>query len=99
MHPPLELWPVIQLPQFVLGLFERLPLLLRKALTGTVDVEVEHGHRGAERFGLSAPASFGRPLQRFGDLAGTILLEDAPVEIERVARFRDVLRPALGCGL
>ena len=88
---------MVQLPQLILHLFERLLLLLGKALPGTVDIEVEHRHRRPERFGLAAPASFGRPLQRFGDPARAVLFEDAPVEIERVARFRDVLRPALGC--
>jgi hypothetical protein len=90
---------VIHLPQLVLVFFESLLLLPGKALTATVDMDVIHRHCRPERFGLSALASFGRPLQRIGELARIVLFEDVPVEIERVVRFRHAQRPALGWAL
>src|SRR5262249_15818622 len=41
-----------------------------QALTGTIDVEGEHGKRGAKGTAFSTPASFSRPLQRRRDPLG-----------------------------
>jgi hypothetical protein len=82
------------LAQLVLGPHQG-PLARRwQALAGAIDIECEHGKRGAKGIGLAAPASFRRPFQGGGNLLGIARCEDALVEGQRVAVFGHMTRPA-----
>ena len=80
--------------QLVLGPHQRLLARRGQVPAGTIDVEGEHGQRRAERIGLTAFASFGRPLQRCRDPFGVTQGEHAAVERERIAVLRHSARPA-----
>src|SRR5581483_2290756 len=77
------------LAQRVFGALEHAQPALGQILAGTVDVEGEHRHGGAERLRLAAAALLGGALERPGDLLRRALGKDAALEIERVARARD----------
>jgi len=80
--------------QLVLGPHQRPLARCGQVPAGTIDVEGEHGQRRAERIGLPALASFGRPLQGCRDPFGVTQGEDAAVERERIAMLRHAARPA-----
>jgi hypothetical protein len=82
------------LAQLVLGPHQG-PLAGRwQALAGAIDIECEHGKRGAKGIGLSAPASFSRPFQGGGNPLRIARCEDALVEGQRVVVFGHMTRPA-----
>ncbi len=64
-------------------------------LAGAVDVEIEHRHGRLEGAGLAAGAGFGRAFEGAGDGRGVFLRENALLEVERVALFRDFTGPIL----
>lgn len=65
-----------------------------QVLAGAVDIEDQHRQRRAIGAGFPAPAVFRRTFQRRGNLRCTGELEHPAIQIERVALFRDALRPA-----
>src|SRR5262249_33216275 len=65
----------------------------RQVLAGTIDVEGEHGERGAKGTAFPALASFGRPFQGRRDPLGIAGAEDALIEGQRVAVFGHMPRP------
>src|SRR5204863_10135913 len=75
-------------------LFERLAPSLRELFAGAVDVERQHRHRRAIRLALPSMAPLRRPFERARDGARIGAGEHSAIEIERVARLRDMLRPA-----
>src|SRR5882762_6374346 len=88
-------FPSVKFPELPFRAVESLALRAREALSGAIDVEVEHRHRRAERRALAALAALGRALERSRYRARAALREDAALEIERVARAHDARRPAL----
>lgn len=86
--------PAELLAQFLLG-SHQCPLARGgQILPRTIDVEREHGERGAEGIGFAAPASFGRPFQRCRDPLGIAQREHTPLEGKRIAVLGDLARPA-----
>jgi len=79
-----------------LGLIELGALIDRELVAGAVDVEVEHGHRGAIRIVAVPRGILGRFLERRGDLLGRTAGEQAGLEIERVIVGCDLCLPFLG---
>src|SRR5207302_1599915 len=65
-----------------------------QALAGAVDVEREHGQRGAKCVGLAAPAFLGRSFQGRCNPLGIARGENALLKGERVAMFGHMTRPA-----
>ena len=55
--------------QFLLGVFQNSFLFFRQIFPGSIDVEVQHRHRGLVRCALTAVAMFGGVFQRTRDLA------------------------------
>jgi len=51
-----ELFPLEKHPQVRLGPIKDPFPLQRQVLSGSIDIKVEHRHRGAERIGLAARA-------------------------------------------
>lgn len=84
------------LAQLVLGAIKRMAPARRQILTGPVDVECQHRHGGLERRALASAAALSGALQRFCDILGLPLVEYARLEIQRVAGFCNLRRPALG---
>jgi len=66
-------------------------------LAGAIDVERQHRHRGCVRAGLAPAAAFCGALQRARDAARVVAGEHAAIQRQRIARLRDVLRPAFAC--
>src|SRR5262249_16267360 len=65
----------------------------RQVLARSVDVEGEHGKRGAEGAAFPARASFGRPFQGRRNPLGIARREDALSEAQRIAVFGHMSRP------
>src|SRR5215831_11141820 len=84
-----------RLPQLALGALEHPLLRGAQALAGAVDVEIEHRHGGLVGRGLPPLAPEGRAPERGGHGSRATQLEDARLEVQGVAGFRDVLRPPL----
>src|SRR6266508_2159404 len=85
--------PMKDLAQLGLGLVQAAFALSAQVLARPVEVEIQHGHRRAERVRLAAVAAFGRPLERKRDGPGSPA-EHPGLQIERVAGLGDSLRPA-----
>ena len=81
--------------QLGLGALQAVALRFRQALAGTVDIKRQHRERGAIGARLATRTAFRRALERRRDLLWTCQLEDALLQIERVALPGDALRPAL----
>ncbi len=84
--------------QLVLRTHQRLLARRRQVPAGAIDVEGEHGQRGAERIRLAAAAAFGGPLQRGRDALGIPQGENALVQRERIAVLGHLARPAPSAG-
>ena len=82
------------LSQFVLGSHQNLLPRGRQILSGAIDVEGEHGERGAKRIGLAAPAALRRALQRGRNPPGILGREHTALEGERVAVLGHSAGPA-----
>src|SRR5882724_8253256 len=81
--------------QLGLGALQAVALGFRQGLAGTVDIECQHRERGAIDGRLATRTAFRRALERSRDLPWTCQLEDALLQIERVALAGHALRPAL----
>ena len=81
------------LPQLLLRLHQYLLARGRQIFAGAIDVEGEHGERGAKRAAFSARASFGRPFQGRRNPLGIARREDALIEAQRIAVFGHMSRP------
>ena len=81
------------LAQLVLRAHQRPLAGRRQVLAGTIDIEREHGERGAKGTAFPAPASFGRPFQGRRDPLGIAGAEDALIEGQRIAVFGHMPRP------
>ena len=81
------------LAQLVLRAHQRLFAGGRQVLARSVDVEGEHGERGAKGAAFSARASFGRPFQGRRNPLGIARREDALIEAQRIAVFSHMSRP------
>src|SRR3982074_2707638 len=87
------------LPQLLLRLHQYLLARGGQIFAAAIDVEGEHGERGAEWIGLAAIASLRRALQRGGDPPGILRGKDPALERESVAVLGHLLRPApSACG-
>ncbi len=91
LRPLLPSGSAKQVAEFIFCLLQTGELYWWKLSAGTIDIENEHGHRGAERFGLAPAAAFGRTLQRLGDASRVIECEYPRLEIKCVAGLGDVL--------
>ena len=85
------------LAQLVLGPHQVLLTGRGQALAGTIDIEREHGQRGAKCAGLAAPAFFSRPFQGRCNPLGIARRENALLEGERIAVLGHMPRPAPAC--
>src|SRR5207244_11990554 len=81
------------LAQLVLRPHQRLFAGGRQVLARSVDVEGEHGERGAKGAAFSARASFSRPFQGRRNPLGIAQREDALIEAQRIAVFGHMSRP------
>ena len=88
------LLPAELLAQFLLGSHQCLLARGGQVLARTIDVEREHGERGAEGIGFAASASFGRPFQRCRDPFGIARREHTLLEGQRIAVLGHLARPA-----
>jgi hypothetical protein len=68
-----------------------------QVLARPIDVERQHRERRAERIGFPSLAAFGRSFQGRGDALGVLPGEDACAQIQGVAAFGNVSRPASAC--
>src|SRR5258707_13128963 len=82
-------------PQLGLGALQAVALRFRQGLAGAVDIERQHRERRAIGARLAARTAFRRALERSRDFLRAGQLEDALLQIERVALPRHALRPAL----
>src|SRR5262249_27153227 len=85
---------VKQPSQLALGALEARTSPLRKLSAGAIDIEREHRHCRAVRVGLAASAVLSRALERTRDRARILECEDTLLQVQRIAVFGDVLRPA-----
>jgi hypothetical protein len=85
----------IKAAQFILCFFEYFLPFLWKVSAGAIDIEGQHRHGRAKWF-CFAPRAFLRGLaQRTRDLCGIVECEHVRFKAQRIARFSDMLRPAL----
>jgi hypothetical protein len=82
--------PPVRFAEFGLSPIQNLPPSGAHAPAGAVDFEIQHRHRGLEWRGFAPLAPVCGPLQRLRDLPGASHFEDARLEIERIASFRDL---------
>jgi hypothetical protein len=82
-----------QLAQLALGTLDCPLPGSAQSPAGTVDVEVELGHRGLIRGGLPPRAAKGRALEGGSHRGGGPKRENAGFEVQCIARPREVLRP------
>src|SRR4249919_29107 len=68
------------LPQLLLRLHQYLLARGRQIFAGAIDVEGEHGERGAEWIGLAAIASLRRAFQRGGNPPGILRSKDTALK-------------------
>src|SRR5439155_5143572 len=85
--------PPVEPSQLVFGPLEPRLLRLAQPPPGPVDVEAEHRHGRRVGARFAAAAVVGRPFQRRRDGAGTALLEDGPLQVQRVAAVGHLRRP------
>src|SRR5262249_19235777 len=85
------------LAQLVLGPHQVFLAGRGQAFARTIDIEREHGQRGAKCAGLAAPAFFSRPFQGRCNPLGIARRENALVGGERIAVLGPWPRPAPAC--
>jgi hypothetical protein len=87
----------MELPaQLDFSAFERPPALGTETAPRAIDVVVEHRHRGLKRSRLAPPTHERRTRERGGNAARPALLEYSCLEIQSIAGFEDLRRPAAG---
>jgi len=73
--------------QLFFGLLKYPFLFCRQIFSGAVNIEIEHGHGGAEWIGLAPEAIICRTFKRLCDLAGIRKREHSLFKVKRVAFF------------
>src|SRR4051812_36107348 len=85
--------------QLILRACQDLAARSRKLPAGPIDVERQHRERGAIGIRLAPFALLGGSLQRRRDFLGIAQAEHALFQVERIARFGHVPRPAPAAAL